>query len=145
MQPAPINDTDAPVFGNVFDDGPGEEQYEVDSLLDRKRSKGKKHSENVLQMPDGARKNVMVYLVKWVGAYPDTWEKASNIHARLIKAYEDAHGPFVTEDEQVSEEEMADVEKPMVRRKSSRTEMNDRHAELFGSDDSGMSHSGDDD
>ena len=69
--------------------------YEVEVLLDRKLSRGKRQ--------DGTRKGTWMYLVKWKGweghEHAQTWEDAKDVDNSLIAAYEDDHGSAHESDE----------------------------------------------
>jgi hypothetical protein len=101
--------------------------YEVEGLLDRKRSRG--------QQADGARRGTWMYLVQWEGFDEDqaTWVKASDVSNDLIQGYEEEHGsPHSTEDEAADEGGAAAPEP------SAGSARRMKHAELFGSSDSDM-------
>ena len=75
--------------------GTEDDVYEVEVLLDRKLSRGKRQ--------DGTRKGTWMYLVKWKGweghEHAQTWEDAKNVDNSLIAAYEDDHGSAHESDE----------------------------------------------
>ena len=85
----------APEAAEADPSGTQNDVYEVEVLLDRKLSRGKRQ--------DGKRKGTWMYLVKWKGweghEQAQTWEDAKDIDNSLITAYEDTHGSAHESDE----------------------------------------------
>jgi hypothetical protein len=85
----------APEAEEADPSGTQDDVYEVEVLLDRKLSRGKRQ--------DGKRKGTWMYLVKWKGweghEQAQTWEDAKDIDNSLITAYEDTHGSAHESDE----------------------------------------------
>jgi hypothetical protein len=95
--------------------------YEVEVLLDRKLSRGKRQ--------DGTRKGTWMYLVKWKGweghEHAQTWEDAKDVDNSLIAAYEDEHGSAHESDELAdgeSDEERRPAPRPAKQHKGLRKE-----------------------
>ena len=85
----------APEAAEADPSGTQNDVYEVEVLLDRKLSRGKRQ--------DGKRKGTWMYLVKWKGweghEQAQTWEDAKDIDNSLITAYEEEHGSAHESDE----------------------------------------------
>ena len=114
-------------WGDMLTDDLHEDGYEVEALLDRKKSRGKKE--------DGFRKGTWLYKCLWKG-YPveeASWQAARDVANDLIQAYEEENNsPRSTDTEESGHEEANDME----RQRMSLSKRQDLHRHLFGSEDS---------